>query len=131
MLQETNLVFNQLKAIEHLYEHDETLLIAPKGFGKCVVGFTTIKELTDDGILGRVLVLSTAQVCRETWAKECDKWAHLLDVSAVCLTGEDEEKRLELLSLKNAVPLLIANVISSTVTLGPPSNKTFCPSIKS
>jgi len=83
------------------------MLIAPKGFGKCVVAYTAIKELTQDDILKRVLVISTAQVCRETWAKESEKWAHLLDVSAVCITGENEDVRDGL--LKKGSDIVICN----------------------
>lgn len=93
----------QQLAIDRVYENDETMLVAPKGFGKCVVGFTAIQDLIDDGILNRVLVLSTAQVCKEVWNKESDGWDHLKGIDFVCLTGHDEKKRRALLAQNSCI----------------------------
>ncbi len=89
--------------IDRLYDNDETMLVAPKGFGKCVVGYTAIQDLIDDGVLNRVLVLSTAQVCKEVWAKEADQWEHLKGIDIVCLTGHDAKKRHELLAQNSCI----------------------------
>lgn len=97
MLHYDNLDEKQLAAIDHLYEREETLLVAPKGFGKCVVGYTTVDDLLHNGELNRVLVLSTAAVCTDTWALEGAKWSHLDETNTVCLTGESPKKRIELM----------------------------------
>lgn len=101
-----SLVEAQHKAIDRLYEEDETMLIAPKGFGKCVVGFTAIQELIKDGIVKRVLVLSTAQVCTDTWAQESKEWDHL-EIPYVCLTKHDAQTRKSLMAQKT--PIVICN----------------------
>ncbi len=93
----------QQLAIDRIYESDEVMLVAPKGFGKCVVGFTAIQDLIDDGILNRVLVLSTAQVCKEVWNKEADQWDHLKGIDIVCLTGHDEKKRHALMAQNSCI----------------------------
>ncbi len=98
MLTEDDLTKDQYNAIGYLYTNDEILLIAAKGAGKCVIGYTVIRGLTDNGILKRVLVVSTAQVCRETWAKEADKWDHLRGVDYICLAGETPNQRFNLLN---------------------------------
>ena len=103
MLKLSDLSEVQQLGIDRLYENDETMLVAPKGFGKCVVGFTAIQDLIDDGLLNRVLVLSTAQVCKEVWAKEADNWEHLKGIDIVCLTGHDEKKRRALLAQDSCI----------------------------
>ncbi len=103
MLKLSNLKETQQLAIDRLYESDETMLIAPKGFGKCVVGFTAIQDLVKDNVLKRVLVLSTAQVCKEVWAKEAENWEHLQGIDAVCLTGSDVEKRHSLMKQNSRI----------------------------
>ena len=94
---------DQDKGIDRLYEHNETMLVAPKGFGKCVVGFTAIHELINNGALKRVLVLSTAQVCTQVWAKEGAKWSHLAGRKYVCLTGESKLTRQNMLAQNTAI----------------------------
>ena len=100
MLTLADLTSHQNKAIDRLYDHDETLLIAPKGFGKCVVGFTAAIELIDAKVLSKVLILSTAQVCTMTWTIEQTKWKHLANsptFCTVCLTGNSIDKRKKLM----------------------------------
>lgn len=103
MLDLSDLSEKQQLAIDRLYEEDETMLVAPKGFGKCVVGFTAMKDLINDNVLKRILVLSTAQVCNEVWAKEASNWAHLKDLDFVCLTGNTPEKRMELMAQNSRI----------------------------
>lgn len=98
MLSPENFTADQDKAIDHLFAVDECMLVAPKGFGKCIVGYTAITDLLNDGILKRVLVLSTSQVCTNVWAKEAAKWSHLQKNSFVCLTGSEAKKRKKLMA---------------------------------
>ena len=53
------------------------LLIAPKGYGKCAIGWTAAQELLDEGILRRVLVVAPLKVCELTWEQEHIVWKHL------------------------------------------------------
>jgi len=103
MLKLNDLKETQQKAIDRLYEHDATMLIAPKGFGKCVVGYTAIQDLIADDVLDRILVLSTAQVCKEVWNKEADKWEHLTGLDVICLTGSSVKERHELMKKDSRV----------------------------
>jgi len=98
MLSKTDLTVPQNKAIDRLYDNDETMLIAPKGFGKCVVGYTAITELLDDEVVSKVLILSTTQVCQMTWAAESAKWDHLKDANQVLLSGKTIKQREKLLA---------------------------------
>lgn len=94
---------DQVKAIDHLFEVDECMLVAPKGFGKCIVGYTAITDLIKSNVLKRVLVVSTAQVCSMVWAKEINKWIHLLGYSSVCLTGNSAKDRAKLMALESQI----------------------------
>lgn len=107
MHKQSDLKDNQNDAIDRLFDQDETLLIAPKGFGKCVVAFTAMKDLIDDGVLKRILVLSTAQVCSRVWDFEARQWDHLKDMSYVCLTGSTIEQREKLIAENS--PIVICN----------------------
>ena len=104
LLKPEQLTENQQDTIDYIFEHDEAMIIAPKGFGKCIVGYTAILDLLRDNVLKQVLILAPAQVCTQVWAKEPAKWthlAHLLPNNAVaCLTGQTEAKRKALMAAK-------------------------------
>jgi SNF2 family DNA or RNA helicase len=77
---------DQELAIDRLYDHDSTLLVASMGAGKTVVALTAINELIEAGVLGRVLVIAPLKVCKEVWAQEASKWGHLSNLSVgVCI----------------------------------------------
>jgi len=97
----------QSDAICWLFNYDETLFIAPKGFGKCPIAFTAINDMLREGHLSRILVLSTTQVCTQVWAKESQKWSHLPDDNYVCLAGKKADQREKLMA-KNT-PIIICN----------------------
>lgn len=98
---------DQWAAIDRLVDRDETLLIAPKGFGKCMVAYTAIIERLHLGLNRRVLVLSTANVCSDTWAREPDDWPHLREYKAACLTGMTPEQRMD--AIYSDAPIIICN----------------------
>lgn len=107
MLTPDDFDIEQLAAIDRLYDHDNTLLIAPKGKGKCVIGFTALSELLEDKIITRALVLAPAQVCTQTWDKEAAKWQHLMDADYVTLTGLEAGERQA--ALKGSAKIIICN----------------------
>jgi len=48
----------QNKAIDRLYNYNETFLVANMGAGKTVTGLTAINDLIKDGVLKKVLIVS-------------------------------------------------------------------------
>lgn len=108
MLSPDDFTEEQDLAIDRLYEHEETILIAPKGFGKCIVGYTALDDLLNAGKLTRVLVVSTSQVCTLVWAEEAKKWSHLLLGNFVCLTGKTPKQREKLMAMNT--PIVICNI---------------------
>ena len=91
MLFENSLEPKQQAAIDRLYEHGHTILIAPTGAGKTVICLTAIRELIDGGWLARVVVTCPAKVV-EVWPKEVGKWEHLAGLRVVALTGTPKER---------------------------------------
>lgn len=81
-------------AITRLVEHDHTLLIAPKGFGKAVVGQTALQELIGLNEVSRALVLAPLRVCELTWANEHEHWDHLRKPAVAAGMGEVLRRQL-------------------------------------
>ena len=98
---------SQTEAIDYLYEHDEKLFIAPKGFGKCAIGFTAVNDLLRDKVLKRVLILAPSQVCNQVWSQEADKWEHIPTDNFVNLSGCGMAKRVKMMA--ENTPIVICN----------------------
>ena len=99
----------QSAAITRLYEHDETFLIAPLGFGKAVVGLTALQELVQAGVLSRVLVIGPLQVITNTWVNEARDWDHLDASLCVSAVGGPKQRAAAIASGK---PIVLINVES-------------------
>jgi len=93
MLNEKDLTPDQLKGIDHIYQHDNTLLVADMGAGKTVCALTAASELLRDGVLNRIFVVSTIKVARNVWATEPSKWEHLQHLNIKMAMGTIEERR--------------------------------------
>lgn len=89
----------QLDGIDRLYETDETLFIAPQGYGKTVVAATAMKELLDEGVLNRVLVVAPVKVATMAWATEGPDWEHLAQfwATSVGIACGTEEERINVI----------------------------------
>jgi SNF2 family DNA or RNA helicase len=83
---------NQDLCLTRLFETDATLVVAEMGFGKTVVTLSAIKELIDDGVITRVLILAPLKVCRTVWQAEAAKWSHLHGLTIAAATGKPEER---------------------------------------
>ena len=94
LLKYSDITTEQQASIDRLYSYDSTLLIASKGFGKCMVAHTAAQEMISDGGLDRVLVLAPPKVCALTWATEHLKWSHLGPVTMIQGTPAQREKKL-------------------------------------
>lgn len=101
------LTSDQEDAIDRLYE-DNCLLIAAKGFGKCVVAQTAAQELLNDGELKRVLVIAPLKVSVLTWGTEWQKWEHLEEIALA--VGEPKQRELAIASSARIVIINIENV---------------------
>jgi superfamily II DNA or RNA helicase len=83
---------NQELCLSRLFEHDSTLVVAEMGFGKTVVTLTAIKELIEEGVVGRVLVIAPLKVCKTVWKQEAARWSHLNDLNIALAVGTPSER---------------------------------------
>ena len=87
LLKQSQLQPKQILAIDRLYSHDQTILVAPTGAGKTVICLTAIKELMEDGHQRRFIVACPAKVV-PVWAREAAKWDHLKHLDVEPITGD-------------------------------------------
>ena len=87
----SSFTIEQQDAISRLYEFDNTLLIASKGFGKAAIAQTAAQELLNEGVLTRVLVIAPPKVGRITWGTEYSKWSHLEEIGLAL--GDVKQRR--------------------------------------
>jgi hypothetical protein len=105
-LSESNLDPEQQQAIDRLYEHDETLLIAGVGFGKAIVGLTALQQLIRDGHLRRVLVLAPLKVATLTWGTEPAVWDHIDPGLVGVACGNPRQRNA---AVESGAPVVVTN----------------------
>jgi hypothetical protein len=84
----------QISAVNRLFEHDATLLIASKGLGKTVIAQTAAQELLFEGVVKRVLVVAPPRVVQLAWSVEHLKWEHLSPVTVLIGTPAQRIKKM-------------------------------------
>lgn len=99
----------QQAAVQRLYEYDETIFVAPTGFGKTVVALTAASESIRDGILNHIIVTCPAQVVEnDVWFKEITKWPHLGNLFVRTLSGT-EKQRLNTLAYEGTADIYVVS----------------------
>lgn len=84
----------QLRAVDRLYEHDLTMLVAGTGEGKTIISLTAIQELIDEGHLKRVAVVCPNKVMKG-WPYQARIWDHInLKVDIIYGTRAARVKRI-------------------------------------
>jgi len=76
------------------------LIIAPKGFGKCMIGQTAAQVMLTRGVR-RVLIVAPLKVVQLTWGTEHKIWEHL-KAPALCI-GDERERRAAVAGTCNIV----------------------------
>lgn len=102
----------QQEAITHLYETGELYLIGQMGSGKTVVMMAAADELLRDGVVKRVLVVSTPKVVRTVWPTEPGRWrelAHLEGCIGVITGGTKKADRAAILADADQYPIVCVN----------------------
>ncbi len=93
MLKKSDLKPDQQGAIDRLYEHDETIIIAEMGGGKTIITLTAIAELLEDNVLKNVLIIAPLKVCQTVWRQEAQKWAHTENILIAVACGSEKKRR--------------------------------------
>lgn len=94
---------DQEEAVTALYESNR-LVVGKMGSGKTVVAATAIMELLRDGVVSRVLIVTTPKIANTVWAQEFAKWPHTAHVPVGVATGSPAE-RLEV--LRDSAPVCV------------------------
>tara|TARA_R110000751_G_scaffold2075_4_gene11200 strand:+ start:1347 stop:2618 length:1272 start_codon:yes stop_codon:yes gene_type:complete len=87
-----NLTDKQQAAVDHLYENDASILVAPTGEGKTVIGLTAMSALIADGHHKKFIVACPARV-RGVWPADAAKWPHLRHLNVMVLDGDAEARQ--------------------------------------
>lgn len=102
---------SQVLAVDRLYEHDATILVAGTGEGKTVIALTSINELIENTVLRKVIVAAPAKVIEKmTWPNEAAKWDHLRKLRIVQLTGDATERTRRLLTTNGETHILMVSL---------------------
>jgi len=96
--------------ITHLYEHDGTLARLPMGAGKTVCTLTAIKELIDDGVLNKVLVVAPLRVATLVWKQEAARWEHLAGMKVAIACGNEKQRLKGLAEYPDVLTINIENL---------------------
>ena len=71
----------QDRGADFLFEHDRAMVLAPVGAGKTALTLTAMREMVNDGHVGRWLVLAPKRVCTDVWPVEARLWAPDLELN--------------------------------------------------
>lgn len=82
----------QDNAVTELFEHERRLAIIPTGGGKTSIGLTAFKELQDEGVVRRGIVIATKRIAQSVWPNEPAEWEHLVDIVVEALTGPPKRR---------------------------------------
>lgn len=93
----------QQRTITYLYEHDKVQLVVPMGGGKTAIALTAIRELIDDGVIRKALVIAPKKVAYQVWPSEPEQWEHLFGIDVAPIVGDAHERLATLLNAHEPV----------------------------
>ncbi len=99
---------NQEAAVDFIYAHDHSLVLAPVGAGKTAIAQTSIKEFLQTGIAKRFLVLAPKRVCTDVWSQEAVKW--MPNVGIAVAVGSPGERLAAFVSGAQVVVMNYENI---------------------
>lgn len=68
------------------------LLAVDMGLGKTVAMLTAVRQLLDEGMIFKVLIIAPLRVAEETWPEEIRSWSHTRCLSFSVVTGTAAER---------------------------------------
>lgn len=88
MLNRSNLHNYQIKTVEHIKSHHQSMLWLDLGLGKTVSSLTAAVDLMNEMKVYGVLVLAPLRVCQTVWAKEARSWEHTQHLTFSLIHGK-------------------------------------------
>lgn len=76
MLRRNQLHEYQVRAVEHVKEHPQSMLWCDMGMGKSIITLTATADLFATGRTNGVLVVAPLRVVQSVWEHEAAKWEH-------------------------------------------------------
>ncbi|MDF2672436.1 MAG: helicase [Clostridiales bacterium] len=87
----------QAYSTDFILNHRAAGLFLEPGLGKTIITLTAIWLLLYDYFeVSKVLVIAPLRVARDTWSRECEKWAHLNGLTISKLLGSEKERKTAL-----------------------------------
>ena len=87
----------QVYSTDFILQHKEAGLFLEPGLGKTVISLTAVWLLLYDYFdATKVLVIAPLRVARDTWSRECEKWAHLNGLEISKVLGSEKERKMAL-----------------------------------
>ncbi len=105
-LARSSLTLKQSIAVTRLTLDDNTLLIAPVGFGKAITGLTAACDRLNQGAVKRVLVIAPLRVAALVWRQEADKWDHIRQ-PVVAAIGDPKQRAA---AIEGGAPIVVTNL---------------------
>ncbi|MEO2140683.1 MAG: DEAD/DEAH box helicase [bacterium] len=97
----------QQNAIDFLYEHDASFLVAPTGEGKTVIALTAMRDLIRDVVKNKFIVAAPPKVM-SVWPDEQRKWPHLSGLRVQQIVGDVPARLAKLAHYGDADVLVIS-----------------------
>ncbi len=96
----------QHRTVQHILEHQESMLHQDPGLGKTISALTAIEVLKFDAYkVSGVLVTAPLRVTQSVWEQESDKWEHTRGLTFAHITG-DKATRIRALCSKADIYLV-------------------------
>ena len=100
---------DQHNAIDRLYEHDHTMLIAAMGAGKTITALTAIVELMRETDMKRFIIFAPLKVAKYVWQQEAAKWEHTAGVNVTLCTGSPTQREQAVKQARGGGGILVIN----------------------
>ena len=84
---------HQIIAMDFLRSHPRCALFQDMGLGKTIETLTVAKELIDDFLIDKALVIAPKRVAEATWSSECEKWDHTKDLRVSKILGSAKQRQ--------------------------------------
>lgn len=83
----------QKRAVSFIKEKEKCALYLDMGLGKTITTLTAIKELLDECLIRKVLIIAPLRVANSTWHKEIANWQHLENLTYSICTGSEKQRK--------------------------------------
>ena len=97
MLTRENLHGYQNRAVDFFIEKKRVAFLIDMGLGKTVSSLTAITDLIDSMSVNKVLIIAPLRVAQTTWHTEALNWAHTKALKVNICTGNEKNRRAQLL----------------------------------